>query len=369
MRKLYASVVIVTATFVTACSGQSSLTAPAPLTAASAHQKLTAPTVSDACKPPTSSVVFDESQLGHVIVTNNSTCTNDFLYIVWSVSPSDEADQALVAATGARLAPGETRHLTLGFPEACGTKYQRDVYLGLSDEKVRYTYAEMGNYFFAALGAYQYAPRCDTPSDPPSHSVTPPVDVCPNLEGMQASVPSGFTLVGGACVPADNTPSDVCPNVPGIQLTVPAGYSLVGGQCVAAPPPPAQCTDATATNFGGAAPCVYLPPTLSCGPFTFSGPISADVPNGAPGRLAYARSFGSAYANVVAVQPSHGNNFTNNNNTTFTFTPSENYAVVIFHHSQGGRNAVDIVYTGVTAGQSFDVPTDGGDVFYFNCPQ
>jgi hypothetical protein len=197
---------------------------------------------------------------------------------------------------------------------------------------------------------------------------TPPIDVCPNLDGIQTTVPAGYTLVGGVCVPTTTTPPiDVCPNLDGIQTTVPAGYTLVGGMCVVIPPPPTVCTDAAASNFGGPLPCQYQPPAPSCGPFTFSGPISTDVPNGAPGRLGYARSLGAAYANVVEVHPPHGGQFGGDNSHGFTFTPSQNYAVIIFHQTRGEHG--DIVYTGVTAGVPLSVSTDGADVFYFNCPQ
>ena len=68
---------------------------------------------------------------------------------------------------------------------------------------------------------------------------TPPVtDVCPNIEGTQESVPSGYHLSDGQCV-ADSTngsgggtPTDVCPNIDGTQESVPSGYHLSGGQCV-----------------------------------------------------------------------------------------------------------------------------------------
>jgi len=437
MRKFFASVFVVAAMLATACSSQQgSVTAPSPVAAvastasAGVHANLTAPMVSDACKPPTNSVVFDATQLGRVTITNNSTCTNEFLYVVWSVSPNDEANQGLLAAQGARLAPGERRQLTLNFPEVCGTKYQRDVYIGLSDDKPNYSYSDMGNYFFAALGYYQYSPRCDAP---PSNPNTPPVDVCPNLEGNQASMPQGFALVEGACVQIVNPPADVCPNIEGnqasvpaglalvgglcvpfvpppvdvcpnlegnqasvpagytlvggscvptppavdvcpnldgIQSTVPAGYTLVGGLCVVVPPPPAVCTDATATNFGGPLPCSYAPPPApSCGSVGLNGaigPLTVDVPNGA-GRLTYVRSLDPAFGGIVEVHPSHGGTFGGSNSTGFTFTSAGDYAVLIFHHMGGGN--LDLVFIGVHTGDVLSVPTNGGDVFYFSCPQ
>ena len=75
--------------------------------------------------------------------------------------------------------------------------------------------------------------------------IPPPVDVCPNLEGNQATVPAGYQLVEGQCtVIVIPPPVDVCPNLEGNQASVPAGYQLVGGQCtlIVIPPTP-DCTE------------------------------------------------------------------------------------------------------------------------------
>lgn len=97
-------------------------------------------------------------------------------------------------------------------------------------------------------------------ADPPT---TEPTDVCPNLSGTQTSVPNGYYLNynhgnsqydGAICsqIPEGcstqasssgkggstttlNCPengSDVCPNLSGTQTSVPTGYQLVGGNCV-----------------------------------------------------------------------------------------------------------------------------------------
>ncbi len=82
----------------------------------------------------------------------------------------------------------------------------------------------------------------------------PPVDVCPNIEGIQQDVPVGYLvddshecqrdvcdtipglqiampitheLIDGQCVERD-----VCPNMTGVQLTVPSGYKLDDSGCV-----------------------------------------------------------------------------------------------------------------------------------------
>jgi hypothetical protein len=55
-----------------------------------------------------------------------------------------------------------------------------------------------------------------------------PIDLCPNIDGAQAAVPSGYVKDGsGNCV------IDVCPNIDGIQLTVPAGSQKdSAGKCI-----------------------------------------------------------------------------------------------------------------------------------------
>jgi hypothetical protein len=86
-------------------------------------------------------------------------------------------------------------------------------------------------------------------------AVSPPTDVCPNIDGVQPSIPAGMTRENGQCVAATPAPSppsapgpgapvDDCPNIPGVQESVPAGMTKdAQGNCVersAGPPPPAQ---------------------------------------------------------------------------------------------------------------------------------
>lgn len=110
---------------------------------------------------------------------------------------------------------------------------------------------------------------------------------------------------------------------------------------------------------------IAAPPAPLCGPFTFQGPITANTGSGASGALAYVHGLGSQYANLVAVHPGgNGGTYAGNNNTGFTFTPSESFAVIIFHK---GNDTNSTVYIGVTAGQVLTVPSNGGDTFFFNC--
>ena len=57
----------------------------------------------------------------------------------------------------------------------------------------------------------------------------PPDDVCSNLDGVQETVPDGYTLTEGECtIP----PDDVCANLDGVQETVPEGMVADGANCI-----------------------------------------------------------------------------------------------------------------------------------------
>ncbi|HEX4934449.1 MAG TPA: DUF11 domain-containing protein, partial [Gemmatimonadaceae bacterium] len=68
----------------------------------------------------------------------------------------------------------------------------------------------------------------------------PPVDVCPNLEGVQTEIPPGMIKdAAGNCVTPPPPPTDVCPNIEGVQTVVPPGMIKdASGNCVTPPPPP-----------------------------------------------------------------------------------------------------------------------------------
>src|SRR6185295_7433297 len=87
---------------------------------------------------------------------------------------------------------------------------------------------------------------------------TPPVDVCPNLEGNQSEVPEGFHLGEDengrpACIEDEGPPTnpvDVCPNLEGDQANVPPGFHLVEDEngramCVEDALPPTETTPTT----------------------------------------------------------------------------------------------------------------------------
>ena len=66
------------------------------------------------------------------------------------------------------------------------------------------------------------------------------IDVCDNLEGVQESVPEGYTLEEGVCTQIPEEPTDVCENLEGIQESVPEGYELNEGQCTEIEEPPTE---------------------------------------------------------------------------------------------------------------------------------
>lgn len=93
------------------------------------------------------------------------------------------------------------------------------------------TYAiEWANHFYSGKLAEATQTftvnACDVP--PP-----PPVDMCPNLDGNQIEVPTGYSLVEGNCVEdvIEIPPVDVCSNIEGNQETVPEGLESNDGQC------------------------------------------------------------------------------------------------------------------------------------------
>lgn len=71
------------------------------------------------------------------------------------------------------------------------------------------------------------------PPAPPAPAPVAPADVCPNIEGVQTTVPKELVVVNGNCVAPPPPPRDVCPNIEGVQTFVPGGL-VVGnnGDCV-----------------------------------------------------------------------------------------------------------------------------------------
>lgn len=214
-----------------------------------------------ACTP---TVTWDPAVYGRVTVRNGATPC-DYVFIVWDATVYE--NQINLAEVGHTYAANETFTLTLNYQINCGRRYQRDLYAGVKPSAAdplgrlanRYTESDLRNYFEQASGIFAFGPACDAPPPPP---VIPPPPPGRNGDPV-CTVPSATNFLGPLpCVFAPPPPVDVCPNLEGIQPTVPVGRHLSGGICVldAPPPPPLVCLDATATNFGGALPCVYPPP-------------------------------------------------------------------------------------------------------------
>lgn len=80
--------------------------------------------------------------------------------------------------------------------------------------------------------------NCFTPEplEPPIPPVT--VDLCSNIDGLQAALPDDYyRTIAGECFAQPAEPVDVCPNLNGIQAAIPVGYYLdTDNQCYKLPP-------------------------------------------------------------------------------------------------------------------------------------
>lgn len=63
-------------------------------------------------------------------------------------------------------------------------------------------------------------------------------DVCPNLEGLQETVPDGYIKPGRRCIPKPIKPVDFCDNLEGFQAEVPEGMIWDEETNTCNPPPP-----------------------------------------------------------------------------------------------------------------------------------
>lgn len=131
--------------------------------------------------------------------------------------------------------------------------------------------ASVGAYFADAQGR-SFVLAFDTGQPEPSVSEcpggdTPPVDVCPNLEGDQETVPEGYTLVDGLCVVVP--PVDVCPNLENDQETIPEGMILDNeGNCVT---PPVECPNGDLNGELPGCDAIVVPPRCPPGEGPYKG--------------------------------------------------------------------------------------------------
>ena len=137
--------------------------------------------------------------------------------------------------------------------------------------------------------------------------IPPPVDFCPNIEGIQGSIPPGMMLdPNGNCIPVP--PPDVCPNIEGIQASLPDGMIFnTDGNCVPVPVP--GCMDPLALNFNPLAlfddnSCVYPPvptATISCYSLEFSN-FKVIIGNSGPsGEVGYSTDLDSTVVSLGVI--------------------------------------------------------------------
>ena len=161
-----------------------------------------------------------------------------------------------------------------------------------------YAGKNLGTMYNGATGSSVLANGCAVPTNPPVTDACPnldgiqetvpdgyhlddagdcvldtppgPTDVCPNLDGDQAEVPDGYYIDdSGDCVEETPGTTDMCPNIDGDQAEVPTGYHLEGDLCVADTPTAGE-TGGPDTNVAG----------QSSSPATTAGTTSAGTSNG-----------------------------------------------------------------------------------------
>jgi LPXTG-motif cell wall-anchored protein len=141
----------------------------------------------------------DDPNFGHKETICHATGNGSFVSITVDV-----------AATG--LQGGHANH--------SGDIIPAFTYVDKDGVTLSYAGKNLGTMYNGSAGAQVLANGC----------VVPPEDLCPNLDGVQETVPSGYTLENGICV--QDNPNDVCPNLDGVQTSVPNGYTLENGVCV-----------------------------------------------------------------------------------------------------------------------------------------
>jgi hypothetical protein len=124
---------------------------------------------------------FDPTQLGRMTVTNTHATAMDYTFVVWRYY-SDE-NQVNKGQASYRLAPGETRVLTVGVQEECGAKYQRNVFVGIAavPDANPFTMSDLTNYPTYAPGTMWNEVSCD--ALPVAAPAPPPPVVCAAVFG------------------------------------------------------------------------------------------------------------------------------------------------------------------------------------------
>jgi len=146
---------------------------------ASRSSLVSGPTPVDAAIVTADPFAFDPTQLGRMTLTNAHATTMDYTFVVWRYFSDEE--QINQAQASYRLAPGETRVLTVGLPEQCDARYQRNVFVGIAGAPKAdpFTMSDLRNYKVYAPGALWIEPACDAPAPPPPPPPPPPAPPAP----------------------------------------------------------------------------------------------------------------------------------------------------------------------------------------------
>jgi hypothetical protein len=155
----------------------------------------------NSCQPTGNIAVFSTEELGRVTVTNASSCTNDYTYIVW-LRQGDRRTN--VGQASYRLAPGQVGIITVGVPQTCGARYERNLYFGVTSTPGQppYTPSDVNNAPVYAPGVYWDEPACG-PTGP-----SPLVAMCGPDVNVTASWPHTSAV---ATFPLPNTLGGVAP--------------------------------------------------------------------------------------------------------------------------------------------------------------
>ena len=118
--------------------------------------------------------------------------------------------------------------LKAGHQDHAGDIIPPFTYVDKDDNVISYPGKNLTTQYGTSTGAQVLANGCVIPT-------TQPTDVCPNIDGDQATVPDGLVVDSeGNCVEPNEPPAtDVCPNIEGDQATIPDGmYVDADGNCV-----------------------------------------------------------------------------------------------------------------------------------------
>lgn len=168
------------------------------------RQPLTGPTPIDANVVYDSSVQWDATQLGRVVVENSGTSELKLTLIVWKYQNEDQQFPKAVSPVYT-INPGAIVPITVGLALECGSRYQRDLYTG-GPYGSGVTLSDVSNSLYAAPGALFVTPPCGQtpPVNPP-----PVAPTCAALSLIRFPYPPAPDLLRTRSVQATFTGSAI----------------------------------------------------------------------------------------------------------------------------------------------------------------